>query len=129
MLWHDVGALAQREIEDVQATTRGTTASGRDRTRCCPGTLLQALRSDSEEHFARLMTGDESWFSYSYELLTMFGHRRDEVIPKVSQTIGSKKAMTTMFFAGVRLLKLVHLPGAQSCKKVYNPPVLHWITV
>jgi hypothetical protein len=53
--------------------------------------LLQVLRSGSEKHFACTMTGDESWFSYNYESPKMFGHGREQVIPRVSQTIGSKK--------------------------------------
>jgi hypothetical protein len=38
-----------------------------------------------------------------------FGHGGDEVIPRVSQTIGSIKAMITISFAGTGLVKLVYI--------------------
>jgi hypothetical protein len=60
-------------------------------------TLLQALRSDSEKHFVHIMTGDGNWFYYSSESPTMFEQGRDEVIPRVSHTIGSKKMMIIIF--------------------------------
>jgi hypothetical protein len=72
-------------------------------------TLLQALISVSEKDFADIMTGNESWFCYGYELPIIFGHRQNKVNPRVSQTIGSKTTMITIFFTGNRFLKLVHL--------------------
>jgi hypothetical protein len=60
-------------------------------------TLLQALRSDSEKHFAHTITGDEIWFYYSYESPRVVGHGRDEAILRVSQTIGSKKRRSQIF--------------------------------
>jgi hypothetical protein len=79
--------------------------------------VLQALRSDSEKHFTHIRTGDESWFHHSYELPVMFGHGRDKVIPRISQTIGPRKTMTNMSFTGTRLPILVHLPQGQKCNK------------
>jgi hypothetical protein len=60
-------------------------------------TLLQALRSDPEKRFAHITTAGKSWLYDSYESSTMFGHRRDKVTSRVSQTINSKKVMITVF--------------------------------
>jgi hypothetical protein len=64
-------------------------------------TLFQALRSDSEKDFAPMIIGGESWFYSCYELLVMFGHRRDEVIPTAARMIGSNKAMITVLLLAV----------------------------
>jgi mevalonate pyrophosphate decarboxylase len=39
-------------------------------------TLLQALRSDSEKHFAHIMTSNQNCFYSSHESPTIFGHGR-----------------------------------------------------
>jgi hypothetical protein len=52
-------------------------------------TLLKAVRSDSENHRTQTMTGNKSRLYYSYESPTMFRQGRDEVILRMSQTIGS----------------------------------------
>jgi hypothetical protein len=72
------------------------------------GTLLQALRNDQSQNFSHIMTGDESWFSSNYESLTMFARVRDEVVPRVLPTIGSKKVLVTIFVTANRLVKLVY---------------------
>jgi hypothetical protein len=82
-------------------------------------TLLQALRNDSSQNFSQITTGDENWFYYNYELRTMFARARDEVVPRVSPTIESKKVMVTIFFTGNRLVKLVSLRQGQKCHKEY----------
>ena len=81
--------------------------------------LLQALTKDQDQNFSHIMTGDESWFYYAYESPTMFAPSRDEVIPRVSPTIGSKKVMITIFFTGNRLLKLAYLPQGQKYNQEY----------
>jgi histone-lysine N-methyltransferase SETMAR len=80
-------------------------------------TLLQALRNDQSQNFSYIMTGDESWFYYNYESPTVFARARDEVVPRVSPTIGSKKVMITIFFTANRLMRLVYLPQGQKCNK------------
>jgi hypothetical protein len=49
----------------------------------------------------------------------MFARARDEVVPRVSPTIRSKKVMVTIFFIANRLLKLVYLPQGQKYNKEY----------
>jgi hypothetical protein len=80
-------------------------------------TLLQALRNDQSHNFSHIMTGDESWFYYNDESPTMFARARDEVVPRVSPTIGSKKVMVTIFFTTNRFVKLVSSPQGQKYNK------------
>jgi hypothetical protein len=82
-------------------------------------TLLQALRNDQSRGFIHIMTGHKSWFYYNYESPTMFAGARDEVVPRVSPTIRSKKVMITTFFTANRLVKLVYLPRRQKYNKEY----------
>jgi hypothetical protein len=82
-------------------------------------TLLQALRKDQSQNFSHTMNGDKSWFYYNYESPTMFARARDEVVPRVSPTIGSIRVMVTIFFTANRLVKLVYLPQEQKYNKKY----------
>jgi hypothetical protein len=49
----------------------------------------------------------------------MFARARDEVGPRVSPTIESKKVMVTIFFTGNRLVKLVYFRQGQKSHKEY----------
>jgi hypothetical protein len=82
-------------------------------------TLLQALRNDQSQNFSHIMTGDESWFYYNYESPTMFARARDEVVPRVSPTIGSPNMMAIIFFTANGLVKLVSVPQGQKYNKEY----------
>jgi hypothetical protein len=73
-------SLPDRATEDVDART-----------------LLQALRNDRGQNFSHIMSGEESSFSSNDKSPTMFARARDAVIPRVSPTIGSKKAMIMIF--------------------------------
>jgi histone-lysine N-methyltransferase SETMAR len=65
------------------------------------------------------MTKDESWFYYAYEFPNMFARARDEVVSRVSSTIGSQNVMITIFFIANRLLKLTYLPQGEKYNKEY----------
>jgi hypothetical protein len=65
------------------------------------------------------MTGGESWFDSNDDSSIMFARVPDEVIPRISPKIPSKKAMITIVFTGIRLMRLVHLPQAQKCNQKY----------
>jgi hypothetical protein len=80
-------------------------------------TLLTALLADAGENFKHVMTGDESWFYYSYQSPAMFARDRSEIVPRVSQTIASKKSMITIFFTDTRLIKLASLPGGRNLRR------------
>jgi hypothetical protein len=81
--------------------------------------LLQSLRNDQNKNFSHFMTLDGSWFYSAYESPTIFVRSRDEVIPRASPTIGSKKVMVIIFFTGNRLLKLAYLPQGQRYNQKY----------
>jgi histone-lysine N-methyltransferase SETMAR len=81
--------------------------------------LAEALRADEKNQFRNIMTGDESWFYYQYESDAMYAHSRNEVIPRVSKAIDSKKCMVTIFFTGERLLNLAQLPRGQKYNGEY----------
>jgi hypothetical protein len=49
----------------------------------------------------------------------MFARAQDEVIPRLSPTIGSQKVMITIFFTANRLLKVAYLPQEQKYNKEY----------
>jgi hypothetical protein len=68
--------------------------------------LLQALRNDQSQNFSHNMTGDESCFQYTYESPAIFARARDEVVPRVSPPIDSKKMTIAIFFTADRLLTL-----------------------
>jgi hypothetical protein len=79
--------------------------------------LLQALRNDQSQNFSHTMTEGESWLDSKDESPTMLARARDEVVPRVLPSIGSKKAMITIFFTGTRLLKLFDSPQGQKWNK------------
>jgi hypothetical protein len=65
------------------------------------------------------MTGDESWFDSNYDSTTIFARAPDEVVPRLSPTIGSKKVMVAIFFTASRLLKPASVPQGQKYHKGY----------
>jgi hypothetical protein len=65
------------------------------------------------------MTGAGSWSYNADDSSAMFAHDGTEVVPRVSRTIGSKKAMITVFCTANRLLKLAYLPQGQKCNREY----------
>jgi hypothetical protein len=94
-------------------------ATGKEKRVVNARTKLQALRNDQSQNFSHVMTEDKSWFYYNYELPTMFARARDEVVPRESPTIRSKKVIVTIFFTANRLVKLVYLPQGQKYNKKY----------
>jgi hypothetical protein len=72
--------------------------------------LLAALEEEQAHDFTHIVTGDEIWFDYNSESSQMFPHMQSDVVPRVAQTICSKKAIIPIFFAGTRVLVLASLP-------------------
>jgi hypothetical protein len=58
------------------------------------------------KHSAYIMTGDETWFYCSHGTPIMFGHGWDEVIPRVSQAISSKKGRLQYFLLALNCRSL-----------------------
>jgi hypothetical protein len=75
--------------------------------------LLKFLRQDVDADFAHIMTGDESWFFYRYESAARFDRGRTDVVPRVSQMIGSRKTMTSVSFTSTCLMSLDCPPQGQ----------------
>jgi hypothetical protein len=49
----------------------------------------------------------------------MFARARDEVVPRLSPTMGPKKVMVTIFFTADRLVALIYFPQGQKYNKEY----------
>jgi hypothetical protein len=67
---------------------------------------FHALRNEQSQNFWYIMTAEESGFYYNYDSPTILPWARDEIVPRVSPTIGSKKVRVTIFFTASRLLKV-----------------------
>jgi hypothetical protein len=109
----------RRRSDSGAAISRFLSATDRANQVVDARTLFQALRNDQSQNFSHIMTGDETWFYYNYEPPTIFARARDEVVPRVSPTIGSKKVIVTIFFTANRLVTLVYLPRGQKYNKEY----------
>jgi hypothetical protein len=81
--------------------------------------VLQALRNEQSQNWSYIMTGDDRWFYDNSDSPTIFARARDEVVPRVSRTIGSKKVMVIIFFTVNRLLKRAYLSQGQKYNKEY----------
>jgi histone-lysine N-methyltransferase SETMAR len=76
--------------------------------------LLQLLQKLQPFDFKGITTGDESWFSYEYESVSMFAPSADMVLPRWRAGFQVKKTMITVFFTAMRLMVLNSLPKTQS---------------
>jgi len=82
-------------------------------------TLLSLLEGKVETNFRGIATGDESWFQYSYQSDHMYCPTFDDVVPRFSQDIGTKKIMVTIFFTSERLLVNQVLPSGRKFNQDY----------
>jgi histone-lysine N-methyltransferase SETMAR len=81
--------------------------------------LLEALMEDAENNFVNIVTGDESWYYWSYAHTSQWSPSRDNVPTRTQQKIDSKKSMFTLIFSGHGLLALVDLPKGQKLNSQY----------
>jgi hypothetical protein len=81
--------------------------------------LLSVLRPQPEFSFSRIVTEDESWFLYSLQSDHNFATIREEVIPRTKATISAQKVMLTIFFSGVKLIRLNALPAGARFTQEY----------
>ena len=72
--------------------------------------LLEALKADAPNEFANIITGDESWYYWSYDHSSQWSTSRDLVPTRALKKIDSKKSMFTLIFSGLGLLLLDILP-------------------
>jgi histone-lysine N-methyltransferase SETMAR len=90
------------------------------RSRCAISEgLLNALKNDECAGFSHVTTGDESWFSYRYQSTHCYAKSRVDVPPRTKTTIGTKKAMVTIFFTATKLLVLDVLPRGNKFNQDY----------
>jgi histone-lysine N-methyltransferase SETMAR len=85
----------------------------------------QRVLEDAEpNHFEGIVTGDESWFQYTYEFAAMYARSRSEVTPRTRVQFGGPKTMITVFFSGTRLIVLNALPKGARFNQEY---FLDWV--
>jgi hypothetical protein len=64
--------------------------------------LLKALKADAKNNFVNIITGDESWYYWSYEYQSQWSTSRDTVPTRTLHKIDSKKSMCTLIYQRVR---------------------------
>jgi hypothetical protein len=83
--------------------------------------LLSVLHRQPDYSFSRIVTGNEFWFLYLDLSDHMFAASRDEVIPRENARIEAQRAMLTIFFSGVSLIKMDALPsGVQFTSNIFS---------
>jgi histone-lysine N-methyltransferase SETMAR len=75
--------------------------------------LVQILNDLEADPFDGITAGDESWFQYLYESLTMFVRPPRDVILRTRKQIGVKQTMFTIFLTNRKLLIAEYLPKGQ----------------
>jgi hypothetical protein len=73
-------------------------------------TLFPSPENGQSQNFSHIVTEEESWFNNNYGLPITFGRAPDQVVARVSPTIGSKKTGIRLFFTK---------PTAEAC----SPPI------
>ena len=81
--------------------------------------LLKALKADVKNNFVNIITGDESWYYWSYEYQSQWSTSRDTVPTRTLQKSDSKKSMFTLILSGYGLLTLNQLPKGQKMNRKY----------
>jgi hypothetical protein len=81
--------------------------------------LLKALKADTRNNFAKVITEDESWYYWSYEHQSPWSTSRATVPTRTLQKIGVKKWMFTLLFSGYGRLTLNQLPKGQNLNSQY----------
>jgi hypothetical protein len=82
--------------------------------------LLQILNDREADSSDGIITGDEPWFHYLYESLTMFTKSPGDLIPRTRNKIGVKKTMFTVCFTNKKLLIAEYLPKGQKSIQDYS---------
>jgi hypothetical protein len=89
-----------------------------------PRGLLKAPKVDAKNNFVNIITGDESWYYWSYEHQSQGSTSRDTVPTRTPQKIDTKQSMFTLIFSGYGLLTLNQLPKGQKMNSQYFCEVL-----
>jgi histone-lysine N-methyltransferase SETMAR len=81
--------------------------------------LLKALKVDAKDNFVKSITGDESWYYWSYEHQSQWSTSRATVPTRTFQKIDTTKSMFTFIFSGYGLLTLNQFPKGQKMNSQY----------
>jgi hypothetical protein len=81
--------------------------------------LYNNLIFQREKKFTTIITGDESWISWSYAQSSIWARSRDDVLTSQFHRIDSKKSMFAIFFSGEKLAFLDSLPRGQNMDFYY----------
>ena len=73
--------------------------------------ILSILKEYQKTYFKYIITLDESWFFLKNEMDSMYAESKDNVIPKISDSILSEKINITIAFCGNRLFCLKGFNG------------------
>jgi histone-lysine N-methyltransferase SETMAR len=76
--------------------------------------LYDSLIFERQKNFAAIITGDESWYYWSYAESSLWVRSGHDVPTRPFQKIDSKKWMFTIFFNGEKLAFLDSLPKGQN---------------
>jgi hypothetical protein len=84
-----------------------------------PRELYNSLIFEGQKIVGTIITGDESWYYWSYAELLMWAQLCDDVPTRPVQKLDSKKSMFTLFFSGEKLAFLDSLPKGQNMDSCY----------
>jgi hypothetical protein len=76
--------------------------------------LYNNLIFERQKNFPTIITGDESWYYWSYAESSMWARSRDDVPTRPLQKIDLRKSMFTIFFSGEKFAFLDSLPKGQN---------------
>jgi hypothetical protein len=81
--------------------------------------ILKSLREHVDPNFVHIMIANDGWFFYGYDPNAMLAKDRADIVPRVSQMMGSKKAMITIFVNDACRMTLKYLPRSQKHNTEY----------
>jgi hypothetical protein len=81
--------------------------------------LLRVLRVEAANGVVNIITGDESWYYWSYDHSSQWNTSRDLVPTRRLMTIDSKKLLFIVIFSGYGLLALGDLPKGLKMNSQY----------
>jgi hypothetical protein len=81
--------------------------------------LLKTLKVDAKNNFVNIITGDGSWYYWSYEHQSQWSTSRATVPTRTLQNIDTKESMFALIFSGYGLLTLNQLSKRQNMNSQY----------
>jgi histone-lysine N-methyltransferase SETMAR len=72
--------------------------------------LLRMLQLIGEDHFNTVITGDESWFFYSYPETTAWAPTRNDLLKRENLNFRAKKCLISIFWSPAGISSLLAVP-------------------